>query len=72
MSRAINIDATQAHVLAACSKRKLPVSTIEELRSGGTRVVMNSAADAAVVVALYGRKVITGLVQRTSLRHASR
>nr|WP_084689621.1 hypothetical protein [Sphingomonas changbaiensis] len=72
MSRAINIDAPRAHVLASCSKRKLPISTIEDLRSGGTRVVMNNAADAAVIATLYGRKVITGLVQRTPLRLASR
>jgi hypothetical protein len=71
MSRAVNIDASQAHVIASCSKRRLPISTIEELRSGGTRVVMNNAADAAMIAAFYGRKVITGLVQRTPLRLAS-
>jgi hypothetical protein len=71
MSRAINIDATQDHVLAACAKRKLPVSTIEALDSGGTRVVMKNPADAATIAGFYGRKVITGLVQRTPLRLAS-
>lgn len=72
MSRAINIDAPQAHVLASCSKKKLFISTIEVLPSGGTRVVMNNADDAAVIARLYGRKVITGPVQRTPLRLASR
>jgi hypothetical protein len=71
MSRAINIDAPQAHIQAACAKRKLAISTIETLRSGGTRVVMNNAADAALVSGLYGRKVISGEVRRTPLRLAT-
>ncbi len=71
MSRAININATQDHVLATCAKRKLPISTIETLRSGGTRVVMNNAVDMAVIAKAYGSKVITGAVQRTPLRMAT-
>ena len=72
MSRALNINATEAHVLAACKKRKLTVSAIEGLTSGGTRLVMNNAADAAMIAAFYGRKVISGVVTRTPLRPATR
>ena len=36
MSRALNINATEAHVLATCAKRNVPISAIEPLHSGGT------------------------------------
>ncbi|TKD51803.1 hypothetical protein [Sphingomonas baiyangensis] len=68
MSRAININAPQAHVLAACAKRKVPISTIETLVSGGTRVVMNNAADTATMIAAYGSKVISTPVRRMPTR----
>ena len=68
MSRAINIDATLDHVTATCAKRKLSISAIEPLHSGGTRVVMNNADDTAAVAQTYGRKVITGAVQRVPTR----
>ena len=71
MSRAININATQDHVKAACAKRKVPISTIETLSSGGTRVVMNNAADTAVIAKAYGSKVISGQVTRTPTRMGS-
>jgi len=68
MSRAINIRATQDHVIAACAKRKVPISAIETLQSGGTRVVMNNADDTAIIAKLYGSKVIQGGVTRTPTR----
>lgn len=68
MSRAINIDATQDHVIAACAKRKVQISAIESLPSGGTRVVMNNASDTAIIAKAYGRKVISGQVARTPTR----
>lgn len=68
MSRAINVNATEAHVIATCAKRKLPISAIEALRSGGTRVVMNNSVDTAAVAKAYGTKVIAGPVQRTPTR----
>lgn len=60
MSRALNINATQDHVIAACAKHKVPISAIETLQSGGTRVVMNNADDTARIAKAYGSKVITG------------
>lgn len=68
MSRAININATQDHVIAACARRKLAISAIETLHSGGTRVVMNNAADTAIIAKAYGSKVISGAVTRTPTR----
>ena len=39
MSRAININATREQAVAACAKHKVPISAIETLHSGGTRIV---------------------------------
>lgn len=68
MSRAINVKATPDHVIATCAKRKVAISAIEALQSGGTRVVMNNAHDTAVIAKAYGSKVITGAVTRTPTR----
>ena len=68
MSRAININAEEDHIVAACAKRGLGISDIEALPAGGTRVVMNNATDAATVSKLYRAKVIAGTVQRTPSR----
>lgn len=68
MSRAINVNATEAHVIATCAKRKIAISAIETLHSGGTRVVMNNADDTADIAKAYGAKVIAGPVQRTPTR----
>jgi hypothetical protein len=68
MSRALNINATEAHVLATCAKRNVPISAIEPLHSGGTRVVLNNADDTAVISRAYGSKVLTGPVRRVPNR----
>ena len=68
MSRALNINATEAHVVATCAKRKVPISAIEALHSGGTRVVLNNADDTAVISKAYGSKVLTGPVRRVPNR----
>lgn len=68
MSRALNIDATEEHVLATCGRRKLTISAIEALDSGGTRVVMNNATDAATIAKAYRKQVIDGPVTRTPTR----
>jgi hypothetical protein len=68
MSRALNIDAPADHVAATCARRKVAISAIESLPSGGTRVVMNNADDTAIVAKAYGRKVIASPVQRTPTR----
>ena len=68
MSRAINVKATPEHVIATCAKRKVTISAIEALQSGGTRVVMNNSQDTALIARAYGSKVITGDVVRTPSR----
>ena len=70
MSRALNIAATEADVLATCSKKNAAISTIEALQSGGTRVVLNNAIDAAAIRKAFGSKVIAGKVQRKPIRLA--
>ena len=49
MSRVLNIDATEADVVATCSKKHARSSAIETLQSGGTRVVLNNAIDTATI-----------------------
>lgn len=68
MSRALNIDAAQADVAAACAKRKIGISAIETLHSGGTRVVMNNIDDTLALAKFYRSKVMSGLVTRVPLR----
>lgn len=68
MSRAIYIDAPTDHVAATCAGRNVPISAIEALPSGGTRVVMNNSSDTALIAKAYGSKVITGNVTRTRTR----
>ena len=68
MSRALNLDAPQEHVLELCAKHKAPITQIETLASGGTRVVLQSSDDAAVIGRLFKGKVITGPVTRAPTR----
>jgi hypothetical protein len=64
-SRAMNVDAARADVIAMCAKHKATISTIEDLMSGGTRVVLMNGTDAAVIRKAFGKKVIAGEVVRT-------
>lgn len=68
MSRALNLDAPQEHVLATCVKRKVAITQIEALASGGTRIVLKTGDDAATIGRIYKSKVITGPVSRSLTR----
>ena len=68
MSRALNIRASEADIIATCAKRKIGISAIEALASGGTRVVMNNSEDTATIAKSYGSKVIVGDVTRVATR----
>jgi hypothetical protein len=68
MSRAINLDAAEAHVIETCAKHGAAITAIEALRSGGTRVVLKTADDAARILKAYGSKVLKGAVTRTPSR----
>ena len=68
MSRALNINSTEAEVTAACQAAGIPISTIERLVSGGTRVVFNNSVDAASIAKTYKSKLLTGPVTRLQTR----
>ena len=70
MSRAINVNATQDHVIATCAKKRAEISAIETLSSGGTRVVFKNAIDTATIRKAYGSKVLSGPVMRAPIRLA--
>jgi len=68
MSRAINVNATEAHVTGMCAKHDAVITSIETLRSGGTRVVLTNGDSAARLRNAYGSKVITSAVRRQPMR----
>ena len=68
MSRAINLDAAEAHVRDMCIKHNAAITAIEPLQSGGTRVVFKNAGDAVIVAKAYGSKILTGAVLRMPSR----
>ena len=70
MSRALNLNAPQEHVIETCAKNKAPITQIETLLSGGTRVVLKNADDAAIIEKAYRTKLIAGAVKRTPTRTA--
>ena len=71
MSRALNIDATVAHVTATAAKHNAAISAIEPLDPRGTRVVFMNAQDAAAIAQVYGKKILEGAVTRTPWRQQS-
>jgi hypothetical protein len=64
MSRAFNLDVSQADVTAMCAHHGLTISAIEPLQDGGTRVVLTNMAAAAVIARVFEAKIITGAVRR--------
>ena len=72
MSRAINVNATEAEVAVLCRKHGAVISASERLPSGGTRVVLTNGEGAATMLGVFGRKVITGDVRRTPLTSRTR
>jgi hypothetical protein len=72
MSRAINVAASEADVLALCRKHKSTISAIEPLASGGTRVVFKSIEATETMRRAFGKTVIAGDVKRVPLWTGSR
>ncbi|RYY29362.1 MAG: hypothetical protein EOP62_00545 [Sphingomonadales bacterium] len=64
MTRAVNIDALPADVIAMAAKHNAVISAIEALAPSGTRVVFQNAAGAASIAAAFGALVIEGPVTR--------
>lgn len=69
-SRALNVNATEPVVAALCEQHDIGISTIEPLQSGGTRVVLNTSADAQNLRRRLKGKLIEGPVVRSSLHVA--
>lgn len=72
MSRAINVNATQAEVSAMCAKHKAAISAIEVLPAGGTRVVLMNADDAATISRAFKTKILATDARRTPLTTRAR
>ena len=68
MSRALNINTTEADVTAVCQAAGIGISAIERLVSGGTRVVLNNAVDAASIAKTFKAKLLKGPVTRSATR----
>jgi hypothetical protein len=68
MSRAVNIDADTADVIAVAAKHGAAISAIEPLLPRGTRVVFMNMAGAEAVGRAYGDRVLTGAVSRIRQR----
>lgn len=71
MSRAMNLSMKQADVLTACEAEKVGVSAIENLSSGGVRVVCMSVAGADRMRRKFKNQMIQGDVIRERLRPRS-
>jgi hypothetical protein len=68
MSRTICVKSNQDEVIALCGKHKAAISVVEPLHSGGTRLVLRNAHDAAVMTRAFAGKILTGDVVRTPIR----
>lgn len=64
MSRALNLQLSEADVRARCHESGVSISAIEPLRSGGTHLVCTTSDGAAEMRLRLGDHVIHGVVQR--------
>ena len=64
MSRAINLSVDPAAVTKMCEKHDIPISSIEPLQSGGTRVVLRSPEGAESIRSLMKNQLLEGPVVR--------
>jgi hypothetical protein len=71
MSRALNLNAPKEHVLAMCTKHNAPITQIETLVSGGTRVVLRNGDDAATIGRAYKGKLLGEREKRAPTRLAT-
>lgn len=65
MSRALNVTATEAEVKAVAAANAAPISAIETIMSGGTRVVFMNGGDAERMRAVFRDRMVVGAVTRT-------
>lgn len=67
MSRVVLVEASGQIVSDHCAKHAIPISTIEPLPAGGTRVVLNNSIDAHKIRQGFKGKLIEGQVARSPL-----
>lgn len=72
MSRAININETEASITETCKQLSITISAIEPLLSGGTRVVCASSDGALALRRKLKSKLLDGPVRRSPLFLAKR
>jgi hypothetical protein len=65
MSRAMNVTVTEVEVRAAAAEHGTPISAIETILSGGTRVVFMNGDDAERMRRHFTDKMVVGAVTRT-------
>ncbi len=70
MSRAINVNATEAEVSQLCLKNGAVISALELLPAGGVRVVLTRSEVAETMRKVFGRRLISGAVVRTPFQRA--
>lgn len=68
VSRAINLAMGEKDVRAGCAKHGAAISAIETLQCGGTRVVLMNGSAAETMRKAFGKRVLSGAVQRTPLK----
>ena len=67
MSRAINLSAAPDVVTDLCAKNAIPISSIEPLESGGTRVVLLTSDGAETIRRKMKAQILLGPVVRSGL-----
>ena len=65
MSRAMNVNLTEADVLAACATQGVTVSASERLPAGGTRVVIANTEGADAMRTIFKPRLMPDTVRRT-------
>ncbi|HXH00504.1 MAG TPA: hypothetical protein VNI79_08875 [Sphingomicrobium sp.] len=67
MSRAINLQMSEAEAREQCATRSIGVSAIESLPDGGVRLVCMSSEGAALLRRRLKSQIIGGTVRRTAI-----
>ncbi len=65
MSRAMNLNATEAEVVDTCTQHKIVTTAVEALLPAGTRVVCQTSDGAAILRKKMKARLIEGSVKRS-------
>lgn len=68
MTRAINLNLTEASVRETCAALAVVISVIEKLDGGGVRLVCSSSNGAEIIRDKLRGKIISGRVARSVIR----